>query len=287
MWSFTPGRFICFLWSGSLFNEFSNHHGQSLAHRPVRGDGFCHFALWIQVLSNLHQIALKGAHGGKRKKAAREFVITHGDSVFAFRVCGYSWSLLGRVHAIEVFSVSLLLFVLSSTNSFFSSRPLGEPLLSGGTGESLKVWRDSLKETRTISSVIYQGDEIHAKVFIEDGVVVDVTESIVGRTSLHELFSHWKTKLMGVSLEKLPVPKGAALEELLLKEWVLKLKGEWGDEPSDHDLCHCRRVSQKKVEQSLFLGAHDLFSMQWLSSANTGCGTCLPDIEKIFKRYLG
>jgi NAD(P)H-nitrite reductase large subunit len=68
---------------------------------------------------------------------------------------------------------------------------------------------------------------------------------------------------------------------------VLKIKGEWGEAPSDPELCHCRKISQAQVERAIILGAHTIEKVRQRSSANTGCGTCLPDVEALFKKYLG
>lgn len=108
-----------------------------------------------------------------------------------------------------------------------------------------------------------------------------VTSSkVVGSLELLNKFKQWQKNPILISSGKAP-------EDLLLKELSLKIQDKWpltGDEP---ELCHCRKIPQINVERAIVLGAHSVEQVRARTSANTGCGTCLPDVERVLKAYLG
>lgn len=137
----------------------------------------------------------------------------------------------------------------------------------------------------TYRAALRGGDEITVVVKINNGVIVSSQWRVVGRESLVEAVRQWKPTFQG-SLTDLKVPTGTSLETLLLRQLVMKVKGTWGEQPSDPELCHCRKISQENVERAIILGAHTVEKVRQRTSANTGCGTCLPDIEDLLKKYL-
>lgn len=78
-----------------------------------------------------------------------------------------------------------------------------------------------------------------------------------------------------------PMPTGVSHGELLLKEVLLKMRGEWVY-PYEHlELCHCRAIPTEVVDQAIIAGAHTTAMVSRRTSASTACGTCKPDAQKI------
>lgn len=85
---------------------------------------------------------------------------------------------------------------------------------------------------------------------------------------------------------KWTIPQGNSHEELLLRKFILTLKGEWILPINSEELCHCRLIPTATVEDAVISGAHspDLVS-RW-TSASTACGTCRPQVEDLLKYLL-
>lgn len=83
-----------------------------------------------------------------------------------------------------------------------------------------------------------------------------------------------------------PIPQGLSHGELLLKEVLLKSRGEWVY-PYEHiELCHCRAVPTETVDQAIIAGAHTAVMVSRRTSASTACGTCRGDVQKIINFRL-
>ncbi len=94
-------------------------------------------------------------------------------------------------------------------------------------------------------------------------------------------------KSFGADIAKWPVPQGQDHGSLLLREMVLKLRGEW-QFPYEHaEICHCRSVATQLVDQAVIAGAHTPEVVTRQTSASTACGTCKPDVQKIIDYRLG
>jgi bacterioferritin-associated ferredoxin len=96
----------------------------------------------------------------------------------------------------------------------------------------------------------------------------------------------------GKKVSEWTIPIGQAHSDLLIKELILKAKGEWlfpiqTDDMSNFELCHCRAVTAQRVDQAIIAGAHTMEQVRLATSASTGCGTCWPEIEKIIEYRLG
>lgn len=135
-------------------------------------------------------------------------------------------------------------------------------------------------------AAIVGGDSIEVNVELENNQIQKAQWSVIGRSELYTAVQNYKEHVKG-DCKKIPVPEGKTPEQLLLKELVLKIRGEWGDQPSDPELCHCRKIPQSHVERAIILGAHTIEKVRQRSSANTGCGTCMPEVEELLKKYLG
>jgi bacterioferritin-associated ferredoxin len=139
--------------------------------------------------------------------------------------------------------------------------------------------------TSIFRAAIVGGDEVEVVLHL-NGQIIDKSEwKVIGREALYVAVHGLKSQMKG-PLSSLSVPEGRSPEQLLLRELVLKIKGLWGDAPSDPELCHCRKISQANVERGIILGAHSIEKVRQRTSANTGCGTCMPEIEELLKKYL-
>ncbi len=138
--------------------------------------------------------------------------------------------------------------------------------------------------TQHFSAIIVGGDSVEATITIENEILHKIQWKIVGRLALYKAVDQLKVQML-VTRKKLPIPQGKTPEMLLLRELLLKIRGEWGGEPSDPELCHCRKIPQTHVERAIILGAHTIEKVRARSSANTSCGTCLPEVEELFKKY--
>ena len=79
------------------------------------------------------------------------------------------------------------------------------------------------------------------------------------------------------------LPKGNSHSEILLRELILRARGAWKFPYADQELCHCRAVTTRRVDQAIIAGAHTMEQIRRATSATTGCGTCWDHIEKIIK----
>lgn len=103
---------------------------------------------------------------------------------------------------------------------------------------------------------------------------------VIGCTKLLWLVRKYQVQF-GADLRLWPLPQGAAHEELLLKEAILKLQNKW-QYPYEHaEICHCRSVPTEKVDQAILGGAHTGEMVSRQTGASTACGTCRSDVVKI------
>ncbi len=78
-----------------------------------------------------------------------------------------------------------------------------------------------------------------------------------------------------------PLPSGSSHSDLLLKEVLLKSRGQWEYPYCHEELCHCRGVPTDKVDQAVIAGAHQTEVVSRQTGASMACGTCRPDVQKI------
>ncbi len=114
-----------------------------------------------------------------------------------------------------------------------------------------------------------------------------LSSSLIGLGDLHFLKSLqiWRKNLVG-ALDELKMPDGNSAFALMMREALLKIKGQWQNPFTDQELCHCRAVPLAKVEAAIFAGAHTPEKVSRWTSASTSCGTCRPDVEAILKYRL-
>ena len=104
--------------------------------------------------------------------------------------------------------------------------------------------------------------------------------SILGCSEFMDMMQKMR-KNFGADLSKWPIPEGVDHPSLLLKEMILKLKGEWKFPYADDEVCHCRNISTHTVDQAVIAGAHSPEVVTRQTSASTACGTCRPEVQKI------
>lgn len=110
--------------------------------------------------------------------------------------------------------------------------------------------------------------------------------SIMGCSEFMEMMQKMR-KHFGADLKKWPLPEGKDHSSLLLREMILKLRGEWSFPYQEAELCHCRSVSTHIVDQAVIGGAHSTDVVSRQTNASTNCGTCRPEVQKIIDFRLG
>lgn len=130
--------------------------------------------------------------------------------------------------------------------------------------------------------------ELEGRDFIEveceNGHVKKV--SMLGCSDFMEMMQRMR-RSFGVDVAKWPLPKGHDHSSLLLKEMILKLRGEWVFPYAHTEICHCRAVTAHRVDQAVIAGAHSTDMVTRQTSASTACGTCRPEVQKIIDYRLG
>ena len=108
----------------------------------------------------------------------------------------------------------------------------------------------------------------------------------IGGPELLSQMEIWRPRLKG-QLSQLEVPQGHALEEILMREAVLKATGRWDFPVKQESLCFCRQVKTRVVDEVVIAGAHTPKEVSLRTFACTGCGTCQPRVQKVIDYRLG
>ena len=88
------------------------------------------------------------------------------------------------------------------------------------------------------------------------------------------------------SVHSWPLPEGHGHTFILLREIILKAKGEWDFPVELEELCHCRQIATCKVDRAIVAGAHSAEKVSQQTSAGTACGTCRFQTEKLIEFRL-
>ncbi len=110
--------------------------------------------------------------------------------------------------------------------------------------------------------------------------------TVIGSLSLLEAAQKLKQSFP-TSTDQLTAPAGSDSASLLLKELILKIKNQWDAGDDDPEVCHCRKISQRSIERAIVLGAHTLEKVRKRTSANTGCGACMPEVLELIAKRVG
>lgn len=108
----------------------------------------------------------------------------------------------------------------------------------------------------------------------------------VGPLAFLESVAKWRAQLKGPVI-CWPLPEGDSSADLLLREAILKAKGQWNPPYQDAEICHCRMVPTQKVVAAIVAGAHTPQQVSRWTSASTACGTCRPDVESLLEYMRG
>ncbi|MCB9024874.1 MAG: (2Fe-2S)-binding protein [Bdellovibrionaceae bacterium] len=104
----------------------------------------------------------------------------------------------------------------------------------------------------------------------------------LGPLKFLQLINKWRGLLIG-PLTELSVPNPVDTGSMLLREVILKAKGQWLPPYTQLQICHCRSVPTAKVEEAILVGAHSAESVSRMTSASTACGTCQPDVKDLIE----
>lgn len=110
--------------------------------------------------------------------------------------------------------------------------------------------------------------------------------SIRGCAQFMEMMLKMK-KHFGADISKWPLPEAHDHSSLLLREMILKLRGQWQVPYQEEELCHCRMIPTQDVDQAIVAGAHTPEAVTRITSASTACGTCRPNVQKMIDHRLG
>lgn len=110
--------------------------------------------------------------------------------------------------------------------------------------------------------------------------------SILGCAEFMDMMQKMR-KAFGPDIAKWPLPQGEDHSSLLLKEMILRLRGEWVFPYGEDEVCHCRNISTHTIDQAVIAGAHSAEVVTRQTSASTACGTCRPEVQKIIDYRLG
>ncbi len=125
-------------------------------------------------------------------------------------------------------------------------------------------------------------DQLTLNYSLEDGKISAFEVKALGCYEFLKKVETLKT-LLNQPLDSLELPPGDKHEDMLVRELILKLKGQWVFPYTDEELCHCRVVPTSIVDQAVLSGAHGVESVSRKTSAGTGCGTCKKDIESVIR----
>jgi len=140
-------------------------------------------------------------------------------------------------------------------------------------------------ETAQFDAEIPGRDKVILRMEVKDFKIVSASLSGVGCLGLLKLLKDWRPKLKG-ALDKLPLPEGEGHAAVLLREVLLKAQGQWHFPYQEDELCHCRAIPAKKVDQAICAGFHTIEAVGDETSAGTACGSCQPDIKKVLEYRL-
>lgn len=135
------------------------------------------------------------------------------------------------------------------------------------------------------SAKVEGGEEVQVRIELEGTIIKKHEWTVVGSLALLTAAKALK-KSFPKTIDQLQVPSGSDASTLLLKELVLKIKGEWALGDGDTEICHCRKISQQSIDRAIILGAHTLEKVRKRTSANTGCGACMPDVQELITKRV-
>ncbi|MEK6553994.1 MAG: (2Fe-2S)-binding protein [Bdellovibrionota bacterium] len=129
-------------------------------------------------------------------------------------------------------------------------------------------------------------EEIFGQLEIDDnGIIQKSSLKVIGGPDLIRLAEKWRSRMTG-GLGDLSYPVGTTTAEMLMRELILKLKGQWKYPYEAEEVCHCRVVACETIDRAIVVGAHTPKKVSEWTSASTACGTCRPDVEAMIAYRL-
>ncbi|MGE0762185.1 MAG: bacterioferritin-associated ferredoxin [Bdellovibrionales bacterium] len=126
-------------------------------------------------------------------------------------------------------------------------------------------------------------DELILQISVDqNGTISAASLKGVGGPDMLKMLGEWRGRLKG-KLSELALPTGVNGPELMLRELLLKARGEWVEPYQDEELCHCRSIPTAIVHQAILAGAHRPEEVSRWTSASTACGTCRKDVICLLK----
>ena len=129
-------------------------------------------------------------------------------------------------------------------------------------------------------------DHVRLSLSLDGDQIVAAHLRAVGCGELLNLVAAIRPQLRG-NLGDLLLPEGSGHAVLLLREVLLKAQGRWSFPYQEEELCHCRAVPTKKVDEAIVSGCHTPEDVSRATRASTSCGTCRPDVNAIINYRLG
>lgn len=104
---------------------------------------------------------------------------------------------------------------------------------------------------------------------------------VTGCRELHEKVQMLKNKF-GIDLSQWQVAEPKDHSDFLIRKLLFQIRKQ--SSPYLHEeLCHCRMVPTKRVEDAIFNGAASVEELRRITTASTSCGTCHPDLESLLQ----
>jgi bacterioferritin-associated ferredoxin len=142
----------------------------------------------------------------------------------------------------------------------------------------------TLKITQAVS--LAGRDEITLSLDVVNGEIKSSSLTGRGCPEMLATMQAWRPKLSG-DLKNLGLPQGDSHSEILLREAILKAKGEWDFPYKEEELCHCRAIATSKVDAAIIGGCRSVRAIARETSAGTSCGSCRVETEAIINYRLG
>jgi bacterioferritin-associated ferredoxin len=109
----------------------------------------------------------------------------------------------------------------------------------------------------------------------------------IGCSALQHLIQILQAELaQGKKPSNCSMPTGNDHSSILVRELILRMRGDFKFPLEQEELCHCRAITTHTVDQAIIAGAHDIATVRRWTSANTACGTCMPEVETLLQFRL-
>lgn len=110
--------------------------------------------------------------------------------------------------------------------------------------------------------------------------------SVYGPWSLIEKINVYK-KEFGSDPKVWPIKPIENNNDILINEFILKIKNDYKISHTQVEICHCRTVPTETVIQCVKQDCHTVKEISRATKAGTGCGTCVPQLKILLSEILG